>query len=133
VFVVDATGGNAVQITSEAGGAFDPSWSATGTHLIYATGAGTPRLRSVPSAGGDAADYAVLPDTALGEPSCGAHFCIAVRGAYGDDGDLIAYGAPRATGGNVDVPPIPPPPQTTGVRVLVERAGNDRSPAIVPE
>jgi dipeptidyl aminopeptidase/acylaminoacyl peptidase len=133
VFVVDATGGNAVQITSEAGGAFDPSWSATGTHLIYATGAGTPRLRSVPSAGGDAADYAVLPDTALGEPSCGAHFCIAVRGAYGDDGDLIAYGAPRATGGNVGVPPIPPPPQTTGARVLVERAGNDRSPAIIPE
>lgn len=134
VFVVNATGGNAVQITSEAGGAFDPSWSATGMHLIYATGAGTPRLRAVPATGGPAADYAVLPDTALGEPSCGAHYCVAVRGAYGDDGDLVAYGAPRAVGGGVvGVPPVPPPPQTTGVRVLVEGTGNDRQPAIVPE
>lgn len=132
VFVVDATGGDAVQITSEAGGAFDPSWTATGTHLIYATSAGTPRLRRVPSTGGDAADYAVLPDTALGEPSCGTHFCIAVRGAYGPDGDLVAYGAPRAASGGVGVPPIPLP-QTTGVRVLVAGAANERSPAVVPE
>lgn len=133
VFVVDAPGGGAVQVTSEAGGAFDPSWNATGTHLVYATGAGTPRLRSVPATGGGAADYAVLPDTALGEPSCGAHFCVVVRGAYGQDGDLIAYGAPRAAGGGVGVPPVPPPPQTTGVRALVEGRGNDRQPAIVPD
>ncbi len=133
VFVVDASGGAAVQLTSEAGGAFDPSWSASGTQIVYATSAGTPRLRSIPATGGAAADYAVLPDTALGEPSCGAHYCVAVRGAYGEDGDLVAYGAPRATGDGVGVPPIPPPPQTTGVRVLVEGAGNARQPAIVPE
>jgi len=133
VFVVDATGGDAVQVTTEAGGAFDPSWSAIGTHIVYATGAGTPRLRAVPAAGGEAADYAVLPDTALGEPSCGAHYCVAVRGAYGDDGDLVAYGAPRTAGAGVGVPPVPPPPRTTGVRVLVEGAANERQPAVVPE
>jgi hypothetical protein len=133
VFVVGGLGGNAVQVTSEAGGAFDPSWTATGTHIVYATGAGTPRLRSVPAAGGDAADYAVLPDTALGEPSCGVHFCIAVRGAYGADGDLVAHGAPRLAAGGTGLPPVPPPPRTTGVRVLVAGAGNDHAPAVVPE
>ena len=131
VFVVDASGGDAVQVTTEPGGAFDPSWSATGTHIVYAAGGGTPRLRAVRVTGGEAADYAVLPDTALGEPSCGAHYCVAVRGAYGDDGDLVAFGAPRVASGGVGVPPIPPP--TTGVRVLVEETGNDRQPAIVPD
>jgi dipeptidyl aminopeptidase/acylaminoacyl peptidase len=131
VYVVDATGGAAVQVTSEAGGAFDPSWSGGGTHLVYAAGAGTPRLRLIAAAGGTAVDYLVLPDTALGEPSCGAHFCIAVRGAYGQDGDLVASGAPRATGSGVGVPPLPV--QGTGLRVVVERPGNDRQPAVVPD
>jgi dipeptidyl aminopeptidase/acylaminoacyl peptidase len=131
VYVVNAGGGDAVQVTSEAGGAFDPSWSATGAHIVYATGAGTPRLRTVSAAGGTAAEYLVLPDTALGEPSCGARFCIAVRGAYGQEGDLVAYGAPRAAGDGVAVPPIPV--QGTGLRVLVERPGDDRHPAVVPE
>jgi dipeptidyl aminopeptidase/acylaminoacyl peptidase len=132
VFIVDAAGGVAMQVTSEAGGAFDPTWSATGTHIVYATGAGTPRLRSVAVASGEAADFAVATDTALGEPSCAEHFCVVVRGAYGGDGDLVAYGAPRATRPAIGVPP-PPPAQTSGVRILVERAGNDRQPAIVPE
>ena len=130
VYVVDATGGDAMQVTSEAGGAFDPSWSPTGTHIVYATGAGTPRLRTVPAAAGEASDYLVLPDTALGEPSCGAHYCVAVRGAYGGEGDLVAFGAPRATSGGVGVPPIPL--QSAGLRVIVERPGNDRHPAVVP-
>ena len=130
VFVVDAAGGDAVQVTSEAGGAFDPSWTAAGTHIVYAAAAGTPRLRTVRATAGEVADYLVLPDTALGEPSCGTHYCVAVRGAYGGEGDLVAYGAPRATGGAVGVPPIPM--QSTGLRVLVDRAGNDRHPAVVP-
>jgi dipeptidyl aminopeptidase/acylaminoacyl peptidase len=131
VFVVGATGGVAVQLTTEAGGAFDPSWSATGAHIVYVSAAGTPRLRSVPVGGGDAVDYAVLADTALGEPSCGVHFCIAVRGAYGTDGDLVAYGAPRATRAGVGVPPLPS--QTSGVRVLVAGTANEWDPAVVPE
>jgi dipeptidyl aminopeptidase/acylaminoacyl peptidase len=131
VFVVDAIGGEAVQLTSEAGGAFDPSWSTSGTQVVYATSAGTPRLRSVLANGGEAADYAVLADTALGEPSCGVFFCIAVRGAYGGNGDLVAYAAPAGSswGG---VPPIPSPAQTRGVRVIVAREANDRHPAVVP-
>lgn len=132
VFVVDATGGVAVQLTSEAGGAFDPSWSPSGTHIVYATSAGTPRLRSVAVNGGEATDYAVLADTALGEPSCGRYFCVAVRGAYGGEGDLVAYAAPRGSAAGT-VPPIPSPAQTRGVRVLVARDANDRHPAVVPE
>lgn len=132
VFVVRVAGGEALRVTSEATGAFDPSWDATGTRIVYATGGGTPRLRSVPATGGDAADYAAVPDTALGEPSCGVHFCVAVRGAYGSDGDLVAYAAPRFGGGGVGVPPMPLP-QTAGLRVLVAGAANDRAPAIVPE
>lgn len=129
VFVVNATGGDAMQVTSEAGGAFDPSWSAAGTHIVYVTGAGTRRLRTVAATAGEAADYLVLPDTALGEPSCGVHYCVAVRGAYGEEGDLVAYAAPRAAGGG-GVPRIPT--QSTGFRVIVERPGNDRHPAVVP-
>ena len=130
VFVVDAVGGDAVQVTSEAGGAFDPSWDHTGARIVYVAAAGVPRLRSVPATGGEAVDYAAAPDTALGEPSCGVHYCVAVRGAYGDDGDLIAYAAPRAPRGAVGVPPIPAP--TAAIRVLVERANNDRQPAVLP-
>lgn len=133
VFIVDATGGVAAQLTSEAGGAFDPAWSVTGAHIVYATGGGTPRLRSVAVAGGDAVDYAVAADTALGEPSCAEHFCVVVRGAYGVDGDLVAYGAPRAERPTVGVPPPPPPAQASGVRVLVVREGNDRHPAVIPD
>lgn len=131
VFVVDATGGSAVQLTSEAGGAFDPSWSPSGAHIVYATGGGTPRLRSIAVTGGEATDYAVLADTALGEPSCGVYFCVAVRGAYGGEGDLVAYAAPRGSGSG-SVPPIPSPGQTVGMRVLLGRAENDRHPAVVP-
>jgi len=131
VFIVDASGGAAVQVTSEDGGAFDPSWSATGAHIVYVSAGGTPRLRAVFATGGDAVDYAVLADTALGEPSCGMHFCVAVRGAYGPDGDLVAYGAPRTTRSSVGVPPLPA--QTSGVRVLVAGAENERDPAVVPQ
>ena len=131
VFVVDATGGLAVQLTSEAGGAFDPSWSPSGGHIVYATGGGTPRLRRIAVSGGEATDYAVLPDTALGEPSCGVYFCVAVRGAYGGEGDLVAYAAPRGSGSGT-VPPIPSPVQTAGMRVLLARTENDRQPAVVP-
>jgi hypothetical protein len=130
-FIVDASGGVATQVTSEAEGTFDPAWTATGAHIIYATGGGAARLRSVPVAGGGAVDYAVAADTALGEPSCAVHFCVVVRGAYGVDGDLVAYGAPRAVRPPIGVPP--PPAPTSGVRVLVARAGNDRQPAVIPD
>jgi dipeptidyl aminopeptidase/acylaminoacyl peptidase len=133
VFVVDASGGVATQVTSEAGGAFDPAWSATGAQIIYATAAGTPRLRAVTVASGHATDYAVAADTSLGEPSCSAHFCIAVRGAYGGEGDVVAYGAPRPPRPTVGVPPMPGTAQTDEVRVLVDTPGNDRQPAVIPE
>jgi Tol biopolymer transport system component len=118
VFVVDATGGQAAQVTSEAGGAFDPAWNDAGTHILYVTGAGTPRLRIIPVAGGAAVDFATS-DTSLGEPSCGEQFCVAVRGAYGVDGDLVAYGAPRSAAA------------AGTARTVLERAENDRQPAVV--
>jgi dipeptidyl aminopeptidase/acylaminoacyl peptidase len=133
VFIVDGSGGAATQLTSEAGGAFDPAWSATGTHIVYATGSGTPRLRSIPVTGGNAVDFAVAADTALGEPSCGRDFCVAVRGAYGVDGDVVAYRAPRAPRPTVGVPPPPGPAPPSGARLLVATEVNDRQPAVIPD
>jgi dipeptidyl aminopeptidase/acylaminoacyl peptidase len=132
VFVVSAIGGVGTQVTTEAGGAFDPAWSATGSQIIYATAAGTPRLRSVVVADGTTADYAVAGDTSLGEPSCSPDFCVVVRGAYGFEGDLVAYAAPRAAERPGGVPPRPGPIGREEPRVLVARAGNDRQPAVVP-
>ena len=131
VFVVSGLGGVATQVTAEAGGAFDPAWSATGSHIIYVSAAGTPRLRSVVVVDGRTADYAVAADTSLGEPACSADFCIVVRGAYGFEGDLVAYAAPLAPGPAVGVPPRPGT-DGTEPRVLVARAENDRQPAVVP-
>ncbi|MGQ0713765.1 MAG: hypothetical protein ACT4PJ_08530 [Gemmatimonadaceae bacterium] len=119
VFIVDAAGGAAVQLTREAGGAFDPVWTASGSQVLYATGAGTPRLRIIPASGGAAADYAVAA-AALGEPSCNQHFCVAVRGAYGPNGDLVAFGAPSGSTGGAEA------------RILLERGENDRAPAAIP-
>jgi WD40 repeat protein len=132
VWVVSALGGMATQVTVEAGGAFDPAWSATGEHIIYATGAGTPRLRSVVVANGATADYAVVADTSLGEPSCSPDFCVVVRGAYGFAGDLVAYAAPRAPGPGIGVRPPPGPLRGNESRVLVAWLPNDRQPAVIP-
>lgn len=135
VFVVSALGGVGAQVTAEAGGAFDPAWSATGSYIIYATAAGTPRLRSIAVADGTTADYAVAADTSLGEPSCSPDFCVVVRGAYGFEGDLVAYAAPRAPevlGRQVGVPPRRGLADRSEPRVLVASAQNDRQPAVVP-
>jgi WD40-like Beta Propeller Repeat len=132
VFVVSALGGAATQLTAEAGGAFDPTWSANGAQIVYVTGAGTPRLRSIVVADGRAADYAAAVDTSLGEPSCSLDFCIVVRGAYGFDGDLVAYAAPPEPRPPIGVPPAPGPAQGTEPRVLVARVANDRQPAVIP-
>jgi Tol biopolymer transport system component len=132
VWVVSPLGGVATQVTAEAGGAFDPAWTATGEQIIYVTAAGTPRLRSVVVADGRTGDYVIAADTSLGEPSCSPDFCVVVRGAYGFDGDLVAYAAPRAPGPGIGVRPPPGPARGTEPRVLVALLANDRQPAVVP-
>ena len=89
VFVVPAAGGQAVQVTHEAGGAFDPAWSADGTQIVFVSATGTPYLRQVTVATGETVDFAT--DTAaLGQPSCNAQMCLAVSGAYGGIGNIVS-------------------------------------------
>ncbi|MBX6332221.1 MAG: PD40 domain-containing protein [Gemmatimonadaceae bacterium] len=117
VYLVAPTGGNAVQLTHESGGAFDPAWSADGTQIYYAAGSSPTRIRVITVATGAASDYAQLGGDAppsLGEPACTATICLAVRGAYGTTGDIVAY----------------PGPNTHGT-TLVGTGANEHSPAFL--
>jgi len=113
--VVPGTGGNAVQLTSESGGAFDPAWLPGGATILYVAAAGTPRLRSVDVATRAAHDVAA-DARGLGEPSCGAAVCLATAGPYGDAGDVLAV--------------LPNRPSSVP-RQVVTRAGDDRQPAVL--
>jgi WD40 repeat protein len=117
VYLVAPAGGDAVQLTHESGGAFDPVWSADGTQIYYAAGSSPTRIRVITVATGAASDYAQLGGDAppsLGEPACAATICLAVRGAYGSAGDIVAYTGPNSH-------------STT----LVGTAANEHSPAFL--
>jgi Tol biopolymer transport system component len=84
-----AEGGQAVQLTHEAGGAVDPAWSADGTQLVFVSATGTPYLREVTIATGETVDFA-SDNVAIGQPSCNASMCLAVSGAYGGTGSVVS-------------------------------------------
>jgi hypothetical protein len=113
VFLVGATGGDAVQLTHEASGAFTPTWSADGDVVLYMALAGGPKLVAVPAAGGEPTVFA-SDSGGVGEAACTATLCLAVVRPLNTDGDLIAVG----TGGEVSQP------------VLV-RPADDRQPAFL--
>ncbi len=113
VFVVAAGGGPAVQLSREATGAFAPAWTADGRGILYVVLAGGPRLVRVPDSGGDASSFAI-DDAGVSEPSCRESVCLAVTGALGAAGDIIAISAT----GRTRVP-------------LVAREWDDRQPAIL--
>lgn len=96
--------------TSESGGAFDPYWSADGSNTYYVASAGITEVRMVNIATLVVAPYA-SSSSDLGEPACQNHGCLAVTNAYGD---IVFY-----------------PGASMAARTLVNRAGNDRSPAVI--
>ena len=113
VFVVPAAGGQAVQLSHESSGAFNPVWSADGRAVHYMAVAGGPRLVTVQVSSGAAQSFAE-DERGLNELACGAAACIATVGPLDTGGDLLLFsrdGRTRAA--------------------LLERAPDDRQPAIL--
>ena len=113
VFVVSAAGGQAVQLSREATGAFTPAWSADGRSVLYVVMAGGPRVMRLPAAGGDGTAFAI-DDAGISDPDCRARVCLAVAGALDAAGDLIALSASGRTRSTV-----------------ILREADDRQPAIL--
>lgn len=112
VYVVSAAGGEAVQWTHEAGGAFAPSWSDDGKSIIYASADGGGALRRVGS-DGEASDLA-SDSLGVGQPSCALAVCVAVSDPLGDEGGIVVVtqDGQRA-------------------RVVFDRGAHEREPAII--
>jgi WD40 repeat protein len=96
VFVIPATGGTPVQLSHELNGAFDPAWSGDGAKIYFVSVLGLPSLRAVTVATGQTSDW-VDDGTGIGEPACSATACVAVDGAYGSNGNIVAIGADLTT------------------------------------
>jgi Tol biopolymer transport system component len=112
VFTVPSAGGDAIQVSHEATGAFTPAWSGDGKSILYVVPGG-PRIVRVPTAGGDGIAFAT-DDRGISEPACGDRVCLAVLGSLDGDGDLVALspsGRTRLT--------------------LLARSVDDRQPAVL--
>lgn len=113
VWVVPAAGGNAVQVTHETGGAFDPTWSADGSAIYYGALPGTPRAMKIIVATGETSVAGEDPE-GVGQPACDAHACLAVRRPYGGDADIVAFAL-----------------EPEGPVTVIARAGADRHPSVL--
>jgi len=90
IFTVPATGGSAVQITNEVGGAFNPAWSADGSAIYYTSTVGALHLRKVQLSGGGATDFA-SDSLDLDAASCNATLCLTVEDPAGSRGSILAF------------------------------------------
>lgn len=113
VWVMPAAGGEPVQLTFESGGAFDPRWSPDGATITYTTTLATTAIRSVNLSTGAVTMYATASAN-LGQAVCDTSHCLVVHGAYGSEGDIVAYTSAGSSAKNV-----------------VTRAGNDVRPALL--
>jgi len=102
IFIIPATGGTAVQLTNEIGGAFDPAWNSDGSAIYFTSTIGTLQLRRVPVAGGSAKDFA-SDSVDLDATSCDASVCLAAEDPAGSQGSILAY--PTKGGSPVSVIP----------------------------
>lgn len=96
IFTVPAGGGNAVQVTNEVGGAFNPAWSADGSAIYYRSTLGTLHLRRVKLSDASATDFAT-DSLDLDAPSCNATLCLASEDPTGSRGSILAF---PTNGGN---------------------------------
>jgi hypothetical protein len=113
IFTVPATGGGAVQITSEVGGAFNPAWSADGSTIYYTSTVGTLHLREVQLSGGGATDFA-SDSLDLDATSCNGTLCLTAEDPAGSRGSILAF---PVKGGN----PV----------AVIARTRNEREAAIL--
>jgi WD40 repeat protein len=89
LFVIAANGGTPVQLSNEMNGAFNPVWSADGTRIYFVSVVGAPSLRVVTVATGNTSDW-VYDGAGIGQPACSTSGCVAVEGAYGDNGNIVS-------------------------------------------
>jgi len=90
IFTMPAEGGNAVELTTDAGGAFSPAWSGDGQTIYYLSAAGTVHLRRIKSTGGTGTDFA-SDSLDVDAPSCNSSVCIAAENPAGDLGSILAF------------------------------------------
>ncbi len=90
IFTMPAAGGDAVELTNEAGGAFSPAWSGDGQTVYYLSATGTLHLRQIGSAGGSASNFG-SDSLDLDAASCNATLCIAAENPAGDRGSVLAF------------------------------------------
>ncbi|MDQ2766116.1 MAG: DPP IV N-terminal domain-containing protein [Gemmatimonadota bacterium] len=95
VFVISATGGTPVQLSNEMNGAYNPVWSADGSQIYFVSVVSAPALRVVTVATGETSDW-VYDGNGIGQAACAATGCVAVDGAYGSDGNIVAIGADQS-------------------------------------
>ena len=112
VFVISAAGGTPVQLSNEMNGAFNPVWSADGTQIYFVSVVGAPSLRAVTVATGETSDW-VYDGAGIGQPACSTSGCLAVEGAYGDNGDIVSIGQDQST------------------TMVVSTAANETSPTVL--
>ena len=102
-----------MELTTEAGGAFSPAWSADGQTIYYLSATGTLHLRRIRSSGGSAADFA-SDSLDLDAASCNSTLCIAAENPVGDRGSVLAFPVAGGKG-----------------QVIIPRAHSERQAAIL--
>ncbi|MEO8880022.1 MAG: DPP IV N-terminal domain-containing protein [Gemmatimonadaceae bacterium] len=112
LFVIAAAGGTRVQLTNEMSGAFNPVWSADGSQIYFVSVVGNPELRAVTVATGEKSDW-VYDGAGIGQAACAMSGCVAVEGAYGNNGDIVTIGQDQST------------------TALVATAANETSPTVL--
>jgi WD40 repeat protein len=113
IFTMPATGGAAVELTTEAGGAFSPAWSGDGQTVFYLSASGVVHLRRISSAGGSAADFG-SDSLDLDAPSCNSSVCIAAENPGGTRGSILAF-----------------PVKGGKAQAIIPRTRNERQAAII--
>jgi dipeptidyl aminopeptidase/acylaminoacyl peptidase len=113
IFTMPAAGGDAVELTTDAGGAFSPAWSGDGQTIYYLSATGVVHLRRVKSTGGAAADFS-SDSLDIDAPSCNSSVCIAAENPAGDRGSILAFPEKGGKG-----------------QVIIPRTRNERQAAIL--
>jgi dipeptidyl aminopeptidase/acylaminoacyl peptidase len=113
IFTMPAAGGSAVELTTEAGGAFNPAWSGDGNTIYYLSAAGAVHLRRIKSSGGSATDFE-SDSLDLDAVSCNTTVCIAAEDPAGNRGSILAFPAKGGRG-----------------QVIIARTHNERQAAIL--
>lgn len=114
VFVVAAAGGQATQVSREAGGAFFPVWSADGKSVLYQSGGGAATMVRVNVSSGANA-LAASDSLGIGEPTCNATFCLGVTNPTDTTGAIVSFLVSSST----------------ATSVVLTRTSNERQPAIL--